>query len=338
MDPTDPQPPASAPNSAPSSAPDSASAVARPAFWRRRGVRWVALGGGALLAAAAGFGVYLGVLVYTTPDVQALRAAQAAWPSVILSSDGEVIGRFSTAYQAPVALKDVAPDLVKALVATEDKRFYEHHGLDPTRILGSLWRSAQGDLQGGSTITQQLARNLFPQEIGRERSLNRKLREAITALRLERTSTKEQILENYLNVAPFLYNVRGIEMAARTYFNKPASQLDTAEAATLVGMLKGSQRYNPVRNAERARERRNVVLAQMVKNAGLPRERYEVLRALPLTLDFHRPEDGGIGQARHFVEHIREQLDDWADAHDVDLDRDGLVIRTTLDSRLQHIA
>lgn len=307
-------------------------------FWterRRRIARWA---GGASAALAAGFAVYLGVLTYTTPGVDELRKAQGAWPSVILSADGEVIGRFSTAYQAPVALKDVAPDLINALIATEDHRFYDHHGLDPTRIVGSIWRSAQGDLQGGSTITQQLARNLFPQEIGSERSLNRKLREAITALRLERTSSKEQILENYLNVAPFLYNVRGIEMASRTYFNQPASQLDTVQAATLVGMLKGTQRYNPVRNPERARDRRNVVLAQMAKRGVLTQARYEQLRALPLALDFRRPEEGGIGQARHFVEHLREQLAEWADANDHDLDRDGLVIHTTLDSRLQRLA
>jgi penicillin-binding protein 1A len=321
----------------PSSTPSPAGGGPRP-FWterRRRIARWATAGSAAL---AAAFAAYLGVLTYTTPGVDDLRKAQGAWPSVILSADGEVIGRFSTAYQAPVALKDVAPDLVNALIATEDHRFYEHHGLDPTRIVGSIWRSAHGDLQGGSTITQQLARNLFPQEIGSERSLNRKFREAITALRLERTSSKEQILENYLNVAPFLYNVRGIEMASRTYFNKPASQLDTVQAATLVGMLKGTQRYNPVRNPERARDRRNVVLAQMAKRGVLTQARYEQLRALPLALDFRRPEEGGIGQARHFVEHLREQLAEWADANDHDLDRDGLVIHTTLDSRLQRYA
>jgi penicillin-binding protein 1A len=316
--------------------PDSDSSSAVPIAARRgRRIALVAAAGAAL---AVAFAAWLAVLAATTPGVEELRRAQTAWPSVILSADGEVIGRFSAAYQAPVALEDVAPAVIDALIATEDHRFYEHHGLDPARIAASLWRSAQGDLQGGSTLTQQLARNLFPQEIGSERSLTRKLREAITAVRLERTSTKRQILENYLNVAPFLYNVRGIEMAARTYFNKPASQLDVAQAATLVGMLKGSQRYNPVRNAERARARRNVVLAQMARRGRLDAARCAQLQALPLALDFRRPEEGGIGQARHFVEHLREQLSDWADAHDRDLDRDGLVIRTTLDSRLQHAA
>ncbi|MES2102084.1 MAG: transglycosylase domain-containing protein [Pseudomonadota bacterium] len=315
---------------------ESSTPAARPWPQRlRRIARWPVLTATGVVAATA---LYLGVLVWTTPQVDALRRAQNLRPSVILSSDGEVIGRFATVYQAPLRLKDVPPDLIRALISTEDHRFYEHHGIDPTRIAGSAWGILRGKFQGGSTITQQLARNLFPQEIGNEVSINRKLREAITALRLERTSTKDEILESYLNSAPFLYNVRGIEMAARTYFDKPAAQLDTVQCATLVGMLKGSQRYNPVRNPERARERRNVVMAQMVKHGALTPARYEQLRAQPLQLSFKRPEDGDIGQARHFVAHVREQLVEWADAHDVDLDTDGLVIRTTLDARLQRIA
>ena len=310
-------------------------------FWATRATRASRVATVAALVGAAGafaVTVYLVVLVFTTPGVEALQKAQALRPSVIVSADGEVIGRFATAYQAPVALKDVSPELVKALIATEDHRFYEHSGLDVKRTLASAWNTLHGDMQGGSTLTQQLARNLFPQEIGNERSLNRKLREAITALRLERHSSKEQILESYLNSAPFLYNVRGIEMAARTYFGKPAAQLDTAQGATLVGMLKGTQRYNPVRNPERALERRNVVLAQMVKRGSLDAARFERLKKQPIALDFKRPEDGDIGQARHFVETIREKLVEWADANDVDLDRDGLVIRTTLDSKLQRLA
>ncbi|HWH84392.1 MAG TPA: transglycosylase domain-containing protein, partial [Burkholderiaceae bacterium] len=228
----------------------------------------------------------------------------------------------------------------KATIAIEDRRYWQHGALDYAGIVRALFANVQAGhvVQGGSTITQQLARNLFPQEIGNEISLNRKLREAITAIRLERSSTKDQILESYLNSAPFLYNVRGIEMAARTYFDKPAAQLDTAQCATLVGMLKGTQRYNPVRNPERARERRNLVLSQMVRNGSISAARYEQLRAQPLVLAFKRPEDGDIGQARHFVAQVRAQLVDWADAHDVDLDNDGLVIRTTLDAKLQRLA
>ena len=317
--------------------PEAAPTDPPPAGWRRlkRIAKFATLAASAVAAAMA---VYVCVLVYTTPQLEELQRAQAVRPSVILSSDGDVIGRFSAVYQAPVTLNDVPKDLVNALIATEDHRFYTHSGVDPTRIVGSAWGILHGRMAGGSTLTQQLARNLFPQEIGNAPSLNRKLREAITALRMERSSSKDQILESYLNSAPFLYNVRGIEMASRTYFDKPAAQLDTAQCATLVGMLKGTERYNPVRNPERARDRRNLVMAQMVKHGTLTSVRYEKLRALPLVLDFKRPEDGDIGQARHFVAHVREQLVEWADAHDVDLDTDGLVIRTTLDAKLQRIA
>ena len=305
---------------------------------RRRRRRWlVTVVVGAALC-SIGAATYLGVLIVTTPGVDELRQASTARPSVILSADGEVIGRFARAYQAPVALSEVAPAVVQALIATEDHRFYQHHGIDPARIVASAWRTVQGDLQGASTLTQQLARNLFPEAIGSSRNLNRKLREAITAVRLEQHSSKQEILEAYLNSAPFLYNVRGFEMAARTYFGRSASELDVAQAATLVGMLKGSHRYNPVRHPERARERRNVVLAQMLRRGVLGREAYDELRARPLALNFSRPEDGDIGQARHFVEHIRERLVEWADVHDHDLDRDGLVIQTTLDSQLQRLA
>ncbi len=295
-----------------------------------------------LLAAATlvvvGLITYISVLIFTTPGVQALRAASTARPSVIVSADGEVIGRFSTHYQASVTLNEIAPVAVEALIATEDHRFYDHHGLDLRRIVGSAWQTLQGDLQGGSTLTQQLARNLFPQQIGSRRNLNRKLREAITAIRLERHSNKREILEAYLNTAPFLFNVRGFEMAAQTYFGISAAELDAAQAATLVGMLKGSFRYNPVRHPERALERRNVVLMQMNKRGVIDDDQLAQLKARPLGLDFKRPEDSEIGQARHFVEQIRDQIVDWADIQDLDLDRDGLVIHTTLDSRLQRLA
>ena len=134
-----------------------------------------------------------------------------------------------------------------------------------------------GDLQGGSTITQQLARNLYPEEIGRAATLTRKIKEAITALKIEAVYTKDEILETYLNTVPFLYNAFGIEMAARTYFDKSADQLDVLESATLIGMLKGTSYYNPVLNPERALQRRNMVLAQMVKHGKLDPARLEAL-------------------------------------------------------------
>ncbi|MDP3414207.1 MAG: transglycosylase domain-containing protein, partial [Polaromonas sp.] len=166
-------------------------------------------------------------------------------------------------------LADISPNVVAALISTEDHRFYDHHGLDFTRIGGAVLSTFGGDLQGGSTITQQLARNLYPEEVGRSRSLTRKFKEIITALKIEAIYSKDEILETYLNTVPFLYNAYGIEMAARTYFDKSADKLDVLESATLVGMLKGTSYYNPVLNPERAKQRRNLVLGQMVKHNKL---------------------------------------------------------------------
>ena len=189
---------------------------------------------------------------------------------MVLSSDGKELAVFKRANRDWVKLADISPKVIDALIATEDHRFYQHHGMDLKRTASALLHTLTGDLQGGSTLTQQLARNLYPEEIGRSATLTRKIREAITALKIESVYTKDEILETYLNTVPFLYNAYGIEMAARTYFDKSAGKLDVLESATLVGMLKGTSYYNPVQNPERSVQRRNIVLAQMVKHGKLP--------------------------------------------------------------------
>ena len=194
-----------------------------------------------------------------------------------------------------------------------------------------------GNRQGGSTLTQQLARNLYPEEIGRAPTLHRKLKEAITALKIEAVYSKREILETYLNTVPFLYNAFGIEMAARTYFDKPAARLDVLESATLIGMLKGTAYYNPVLNPERARDRRNTVLAQMAKYGKLDPKRAEQLAARPLRVDFER-QDQQVGIAAHAAQQIKKWLIAWADREDYDIYADGLVVRTSIDSRLQKAA
>ncbi|MDQ2987637.1 MAG: transglycosylase domain-containing protein, partial [Pseudomonadota bacterium] len=207
--------------------------------------------------------VYVLILIPVTPGIKDLKQARAARATTIVSADGKEMASFDQGLQERVKLAQISPNVTAALVATEDKRFFQHHGIDFKRTAGAILYSIKGDAQGGSTITQQLARNMFPEEIGRSRNLNRKLKELITALKIEATYSKTEILEAYLNTVPFLYNTFGIEMAARTYFDKPAAQLDILESATLVGMLKGTNYYNPVTNPERSVERRNVVLGQM---------------------------------------------------------------------------
>ncbi|NMM12560.1 MAG: glycosyl transferase [Rhodoferax sp.] len=281
--------------------------------------------------------LYVLALIPFTPGIGDLRKAKSEAPSVLLASNGTVLAEYRRINRQWVSLDKIAPHVVNALIATEDRRFYEHHGIDFRRTAGAVLSTLTGDLQGGSTITQQLARNLYPEEIGRAASLKRKVKEAITALKIEAVYSKREILETYLNTVPFLYNAFGIEMAARTYFDKPADKLDVLESATLIGMLKGTSYYNPVQNPERAVQRRNLVLAQMVKNGSLDPTRFEGLAKRPLRLTFERQVEP-LGPAPHVAQHLRAWLIGWADRNGYDIQTDGLRVRTTLDARLQKAA
>jgi penicillin-binding protein 1A len=281
--------------------------------------------------------LYLLVLIPFTPSISDLRKARSEEPSVVMSADGVVLAEYKRINRQWVPLSRISKPVVDALIATEDHRFYEHHGIDFRRTAAAVVNTLRGKREGGSTLTQQLARNMYPEEIGRSVTLTRKAKEAITALKIEAIYSKDEILETYLNTVPFLYNAFGIEMAARTYFDKSAERLDVLESATLIGMLKGTSYYNPVLNPERARSRRNTVLAQMVKHGKLEAKRAEVLAARPLRLDFERQNEP-IGIAPHVAQHLRKWLIGWADREDYDIHADGLVVRTTIDTRLQKAA
>jgi penicillin-binding protein 1A len=281
--------------------------------------------------------LYAMILLPLTPSIRDIRKAATEQPAQIMTADNRKLTEFKRSNRVWARLSDISPHVVDALIATEDHRFYQHFGLDWRRTASAALRTFSGDRQGGSTLTQQLARNLYPEEIGREPTLTRKLKEAITALKIEAVYSKDEILETYLNTVPFLYNAFGIEMAARTYFDESAGTLDLLESATLVGMLKGSSYYNPVLNPERALQRRNTVLAQLVKRGKLPADQYERLKSRPLDLDFERQREP-LGPAPHFAQQLRKWLISWADRNDRNLYADGLVVRTTLDSRLQAAA
>ncbi|HWI84158.1 MAG TPA: transglycosylase domain-containing protein [Ramlibacter sp.] len=281
--------------------------------------------------------LYVLALVPFTPSVNDIRKVKTQQPSVVLSADGKELATFRRVNREWVKLGDISPHVVKALLATEDRRFYEHGGMDVKRTLSAALHTLGGDREGGSTITQQLARNLYPQDVGRAPTLTRKIKEAITALKIESVYGKDDILETYLNTVPFLYNAYGIEMAARTYFDKPARSLDVLESATLIGMLKGTSYYNPVLNPERSLQRRNTVLAQMVKQQQLTPSNFERLKQQPLKLDFERQEED-LGPAPHLAQQLRRWLIEWADRNGHDIYADGLVVRTTIDSRLQQLA
>lgn len=280
----------------------------------------------------------LGALIFmiALPNVRNIRAMPFAEATIAYSADGRELARYHIENRTWVGLEKMAPSLVEALIATEDRRFYDHSGVDLPRVFGAITRTASGETQGGSTITMQLARNIFPQ-LKQDHILVRKVKEWFLAVRIEDLYTKDEILEMYLNVVPFLYETAGVEAASKTYFQKTAAELSLDESATLVGMLKGTAYYNPVRHPERAHMRRNVVLQQMVRFGELSQAEYEEIRERPTELNFHRATRQS-NEAPFFAEHIRQWLDDWAEQNGFNLYTDGLRVYTTIDSRLQHAA
>ncbi len=234
----------------------------------------------------------------------------------------------------------MAPAVPEALIATEDRRFYEHWGMDLRGFAAVALqaRSTAASMRGASTITMQLARNLY-REVGRERSIVRKAKEILTAIRIERTYTKDEILEAYLNTVPFLYNAYGIEAASQTYFGKHAADLNAPEAATLVGMLAANTAYDPVRNPEASRERRNIVLANMLRSGDLTQAAVHASPATPpIDVRAFLVYDHANNLAPHFSEVLRLWFKEWCEENGYDPYKDGLVIRTTIDSQMQALA
>ena len=298
------------------------------------GTKALALLGGLGLALLLVYGV---VLIPFTPSIADLQRAKIDQPSVLISADGRRLATLKPMNREWVRLNQISPHVITALIATEDHRFYNHYGVDLLRVVSGILRTFIGDPQGGSTLTQQLARNLYPEGIGRQRTVTRKLKETITAIKIELAYSKQEILETYLNTMPFLYNAFGIEMAARTYFDKPARKLDVAESATLIAMLKGTAYYNPVLNPERSLKRRNVVLGQMVKRGVLSEAEFNRQKLRPIRLDFERQPEA-LGPIPHLAMQIRKWLIGWADRNDKNIYTDGLIVHTTVDSRLQALA
>lgn len=270
------------------------------------------------------------------PSVGMLRDARYSEASIVYFSDGSELVRYHNENRTWVELEDISDHVIEALIATEDHRFYQHWGIDIRRTFSSIFRTIGGDMQGGSTITMQFARNAFP-AIQNDLALTRKIKEWVIALQLEAIYEKDEILEMYLNTVPMLYNTYGFEAAARTYFDKSASELDLREAATLVGMLKGTALYNPFRNPEASQERRNVVLQQMVKYGYVSEDVFETLKGEETPLQFSRMSHN-VNHAPYFAEYLRRWLGDWAEKNDYDIYTDGLRIYTTIDSELQEAA
>lgn len=261
----------------------------------------------------------------------------------IISSDGETIGKFYLDNRTPVKYADLPKHLVDALISTEDERFYDHSGIDGRGTLRAML--SLGSNGGASTITQQLAKNLFHGE-GSKNLLMRvvqKGKEWIIATRLERQYTKEEIIAMYLNTVDFVNNAVGIRSASKIYFGKEPKDLTVQESAVFVGMLKNPYYLNPKTFPKASTDRRNTVLAQMVKNGFLTEDKKEALAAKPIELRYS-PENHKEGMATYFREYLREFMKGWVkknlkeDGSEYDLYTDGLKIYTTIDSKMQMYA
>ena len=277
------------------------------------------------------------------PSFEDLENPESNLATEIISSDGITLGKFYNENRTPIKYEDLPQSLVKALVATEDERFYEHSGIDAKRTFGAALKL--GSNGGASTLTQQLAKQLFHGE-GSKFILYRmiqKAKEWIIAVKLERQYTKNEIIAMYFNTADFVNTAVGIRSASKVYFGKEPRDLTVDEAAMFVGMLKNPSYFNPLRRIEKVRTRRNTVLGQMVRNHILDQATKDKLAAQPIVLHYH-PESHKEGTATYFREFLREYMKNWAkenkkpDGSDWDIYSDGLKIYTTIDSKIQEHA
>jgi penicillin-binding protein 1A len=285
---------------------------------------------------------------FDLPSVEELQNPKSNLATVVYSSDMKIIGKYYAENRVNVKYYELDEDLVNALIATEDARFHEHSGID----LKALGRSASGVLTGntnkggGSTLTQQLAKMLFPRKkLSKPEMVLQKMKEWIIAARLEKNYTKDEILAMYLNKFDFLHLAVGVKSAAQIYFNRTQDSLEIQQAAMLIGMAKNPALFDPLRRPDTTLHRRNVVMNQMVKYGYLTKEKYDSLKTLPLGL-IYRPEDHNDGPAPYFREYLREYfLKKWCENHinpetnkPYNIYKDGLKIYTTLDSRMQRYA
>lgn len=278
------------------------------------------------------------------PDVKELENPDIYVASEIISSDGVLLGKFEKEKTKPVTYKDLPPFLIYALQAKEDERFKEHSGID----LKSIIRAVRfgGDRGGGSTITQQLAKLLFTKEPSKNpvKRAIQKLKEWVVAVSLEKRYTKEEIVTMYFNKFDFTYNANGIEMASKIYFNKSASQLTLPEAAVFVSMLEAPIANNPLRNPERAKRRRDVVLSQMLDTGYVDEATYDKAVATPITVDYQPIKNINDDFSAYYKFYLRKEIDKYLADYEketgkkVNLFKDGLKIYVTLDSKMQKYA
>ncbi|MEI6764374.1 MAG: transglycosylase domain-containing protein [Bacteroidota bacterium] len=332
-----------------------------------------------LYASVAGFIVILFTIISLgwmgfMPSFEELENPHSNLASEIISADQVLLGKYYIENRSNVHFSDLSPNLINALVATEDARFTEHSGVDMRSIFRVFWKTLLGGDKssgGGSTITQQLAKNLFPRDEKPSfiKLFSTKLREWVTAIKLERNYTKEEIIAMYLNTVDFGSQSFGVKSAARTFFNKSPDALSVQEAAVLVGILKAPTKFSPVRNPMTALKRREIVLSQMESYGFLSFKEYDSIRRLPMDMTGYQIQDHTAGTATYFREYLRgvltaqkpneedyaddkkykETLNEWennalygwcnknkkTDGTPYNIYKDGLRIFTTINSRMQ---
>lgn len=303
----------------------------------------------------AAFLIYLGMvdinflwLFGKSPGFSRIMNPETHQASEIYSADGKLIGKFFNENRTPVKFEDVNPTFWKVLVDTEDERFYKHHGIDFTGMLAAAKDIiVHHDARGASTITQQLAKNMFRVRtqystgllgyIPGIKMLVMKSKEWIIATKLELVYDKKDILTMYANTVDFGSNAFGIKTACKTYFNTTPSELTLDQMAVLVGMLKATTYYNPRINPKNSLKRRNIVLSNMLRHNDINRAQYDSISAKPITLNYS-VESNYDGKALYYREYLASYLKDWCEENDYDLYSSGLKIYTTLDSRMQEYA
>ena len=304
---------------------------------------WIAFAAGTLGVAGI-FGAASAGLLGTMPDFRQLENPKTNLATQIISADNTVLGKFYfNDNRTPISYDEIPSSMIDALVATEDERFYSHSGIDFKGTARALFYL--GSKGGGSTITQQLARQLFTgvRSSNKLEAVIQKIKEWVIAIRLERRYTKSEIITMYLNIYDFNYNADGIRSASSIYFSKMPKEMSLSESAMLVGMLKNSSLYNPLRRPELVRERRNIVYQQMLRNNLINQKEKDSLAALPIEVDFN-PQSHREGIATYFRAYLQKFMRSWIannpkkDGSSYNLYLDGLSIYTTIDSRLQTYA
>lgn len=282
-----------------------------------------------------------------SPTLHSISHPDQSLATEIISADGKVIGKYFTENRMSVEYNEISPIIIQTLITTEDERFYDHFGIDFQGVFAAIKDMTQGNARGASTITQQLVKNMYKTRnqyskglfghIPGIKLLIMKTKEWVTAVKIEIFYTKKEILTMYFNTVDFGSNSFGIRTAAKTYFKTTPAKLNYEQSATLIGLLKATTSYNPKINPKRSKERRNVVLQNLVTHKVITQQQCDSLKEIPIQLNFS-VEQSYDGEALHFRSYLAKYLEEWEEANGFDIYSDGLKIYVTLDSRLQKYA